>query len=134
LAVYRKENNTRVDLPFNSQNRVMAATSYRTRNNVWQADINAHWFDKMRLPNTSKNPVAYRRDDYSIPYVTLNVQVTYRWKKLELYSGCENVGNYRQPNPIISADNPFSQYFDLSSVWGPTRGRELYLGIRYKIQ
>lgn len=134
LAVYRIENNAKVNLPFNSQNRLMMAVSYRTPNNRWQADINAHWFDKMRLPNTSTNPIAYIRSDYSSPYATLNAQITFRWKTFELYTGCENMGNYRQANPIISAENPFGKHFDLSSVWGPTRGRELYLGIRYKLK
>lgn len=134
LDVYRIQNGQKVLLPFNPRNRAMTAVSYRTKDNKWQADMNAHWFDKMRLPNTAANPVEYRRADFSVPYATLNVQATFRWKRLELYSGCENLFNYRQPNPIISAGNPFGPYFDLSSVWGPTRGRELYLGIRWKIQ
>lgn len=134
LDVYRRENKAKVNLPFNPRNRAMAAISYRTKNNQWQADANAHWFDKMRLPNTQNSPAEYRRPYYSVPYTTLNVQLTYRIKKLELYGGCENVASYRQPNPIISAENPFGKYFDLSSVWGPTRGREFYFGIRYSIK
>ena len=44
--------------------------------------------------------------------------------------GCENIFDFRQLQPIISWQNPFSPYFDTSSVWGPTRGREVYAGIR----
>ncbi len=134
LDVYRVENNSKVSLPFNPRNRAMAAISYRTKNDKWQADANVHWFDKMRLPNTSSNPEAYRRPDYSVPYSTLNVQATFRWKTLDVYAGCENLMNYRQSNPIISEDNPFGKYFDLSSVWGPTRGREIYFGVKFKIE
>ena len=134
LDVYRKENGVKVNLPFNAKNRVMAAASYRTKNNRWQGDINAHWFDKMRLPDTKSNPIEYQRPLYSTPYATLNIQATFRWKTLDIYAGCENLFNYRQPNPIIGADNPFGKYFDLSSVWGPTRGRELYLGVRFSIK
>ncbi len=134
LNVYRKENGAKVALPFNPCNRLMSAVSYRTRNNQWQADVNAHWFDRMRLPDTQGNPAPYRRPSSSSPYTTVNVQGTFRLNTLELYAGCENIGNYRQPNPIISADNPFGPHFDLSSVWGPTRGREFYLGIRYSIK
>ena len=112
----------------------MAAVSFRTKNNRWQADANTHWFDKMKLPDTRSNPEAYRRPLYSVPYVTLNIQGTFRWKQLDVYAGCENITNYRQSDPIISADNPFGKYFDLSSVWGPTRGRELYVGVRYCIK
>jgi outer membrane receptor protein involved in Fe transport len=121
-------------LPFNPRNRAMGAISYRTESNKWQADMNVHWFDRMKLPDTRSNPAPYARGLYSVPYYTLNMQLTYRWKTLDVYGGCENVFNYRQPNPIISADNPFGRYFDISSVWGPTRGRELYLGVRYAIK
>lgn len=134
LDVYRKEDGRKVTLPFNPRNRAMGAASYRTKNNRWQADVNTHWFDRMRLPDTRSNPVEYQRPMYSTPYITLNMQVTFRWKTLDIYAGCENITDYRQPDPIISADNPFSRYFDLSSVWGPTRGRELYVGLRYSIK
>ncbi len=134
LDVYRKENGAKVALPFNPRNRLMSAVSYRTRNNKWQADVNAHWFDHMRLPSTAGNPEPYRRPALSNPYTTVNMQGTFRLNTLEFYAGCENIGNYRQPDPIISAKNPFGPYFDLSSVWGPTRGREFYFGIRYSIK
>lgn len=96
--------------------------------------MNVHWFDRMKLPDTRSNPAPYARGLYSVPYYTLNMQLTFRWKALDVYGGCENVFNYRQPNPIISADNPFGRYFDISSVWGPTRGREFYLGVRYSLK
>lgn len=134
LDVYRRELGQKVVLPFNPQNRVMTAVSYRTKQNRWQLDMNLHWFDRMRLPDTRSNPEPYRRPLWSVPYTTLNAQFTFRWKALDLYAGCENIFNYRQPDPIISADNPFGKYFDLSSVWGPTRGREFYLGLRYSIR
>lgn len=134
LDVYRVVNNSRVAIPFNARNRVMAAVSYTTTNKKWQADINVHWFDRMRLPDTRSNPTEYQRPLHSVPYATVNMQVTYKLKTLDIYAGCENVANYRQPNPIISADNPFGQYFDISSVWGPMRGRELYIGVRYALK
>jgi hypothetical protein len=34
---------------------------------------------------------------------------------------------------INSGQDPFSPYFDTSFVWGPTRGREIYLGLRFKL-
>jgi hypothetical protein len=39
-----------------------------------------------------------------------------------------------QKNTILSANNPFSPYFDASMVWGPTTGRMLYMGWRMKIK
>jgi outer membrane receptor for ferrienterochelin and colicins len=134
LDVYRVENGGKSSLQFNPKNRAMAALSYRTPDSKWQADANVHWFDRMKLPDTRSNPLEYVRPLYSTPYYTLNIQGTFRWKTLDVYAGCENLLNYRQPNPIISADNPFGRYFDISSVWGPTRGREIYVGVRYNVK
>ncbi|MDP4851804.1 MAG: hypothetical protein NWR22_01370, partial [Saprospiraceae bacterium] len=54
-------------------------------------------------------------------------------KKLELYLGVENLLNYKQDYPIISADDPFSEWFDGSMVWGPVFGGMAYTGLRFKI-
>ena len=52
----------------------------------------------------------------------------------EIYSGIDNLLNFTQNNPIISPDNPFGKYFDTSMIWGPTKGREFYLGVRFLIR
>lgn len=133
LDVYRMENDQKNLLPFNPRNRVMAAFSYRPANGKWYFDLNAHWYDKQRLPKTSSNPTAYQNADYSRPYFLFNTQVTFKIKRFEIYTGVENLFDFRQLRPIISWQDPFSRYFDTSSVWGPTRGREVYLGVRFKI-
>jgi len=133
LDVYQLREGKKNVLPFNPKNRAMAALTYRTENDKWQFDANAHWYDRMRLPDTRSNPEPYRRDLHSTRYATFSTQATYKWKVVDFYLGCENIGGFRQANPIISSDNPFGQYFDLSSVWGPIRGREFYAGVRYKI-
>ncbi|GGE19305.1 MULTISPECIES: TonB-dependent receptor [Sphingobacterium] len=134
LDVYQIQQGEKFILPFNSKNRIMGALSYATPNEKWQFDANAHWYDRMRLPNTQPNPEPYRRPSVSEPYTTVNLQATAKMRQFEVYGGCENIGNYRQANPIIGADNPFGPYFDISSVWGPIRGREFYLGLRYRIK
>ena len=53
---------------------------------------------------------------------------------LEIYIGAENLTNYFQKNVILVADQPFSQYFDASMVWGPVSGRMFYAGLRLKIK
>lgn len=131
LDVYRVINSRRVLLPFNSKHRLMAAISLKSRDKKWQGDINAHWFGKQRLPDTRLNPDAFKQDAFSKPYTTLNIQLTKKWQKLELYGGVENVLDYRQTNPIVNANNPFDPYFDTSFTWGPIRGREVFLGVRY---
>ena len=134
LDVYRIDNGTKEVLPFNPRHKVLTAFSYKPVNNKLHADVNIHWFGEQRLPNTKSNPAAYQRPDYSQDYTTVNAQFTYLFKNFEVYTGCENIFNFRQNQPIISWQNPFSPYFDISSVWGPTRGREFYMGVRWKLK
>jgi len=132
LDVYRIENNAKFLLPFNSKHKVLLGLSYLPKSKKWRVDFFAHWFGKQRLPNTDNNPLEFRQAKTSQPYALFNLQVTKSWKKLDLYAGCENLFNFTQSNPIVSWQNPFSAYFDTSFNWGPTRGREFYIGIRYK--
>ena len=37
-----------------------------------------------------------------------------------------------QENPIISSENPDSEDFDASLIYGPVMGRLFYGGLRYK--
>lgn len=131
LDVYRIVNDKKVLLPFNSKHRIMAAVSLKSNNKKWQGDVNVHWLGKQRLPNTDKNPEAFRQPDFSKAYTTVNIQLTKRWKKVELYGGVENVFDFRQLSPIVNSKNPFDPYFDTSFNWGPTRGREIFMGVRY---
>ncbi len=134
LNVYRINNSTKEVLPFNARHKVLTTFSYKPVSNKFHADMNIHWFGKQRLPDTKSNPVQFQRPDFSLPYTTVNAQLTYLFKNFEVYAGCENIFNFRQNQPIISWQNPFSPYFDISSVWGPTRGREFYMGIRWKLK
>jgi hypothetical protein len=44
------------------------------------------------------------------------------------------LANFKQPNPIIHAEDPFNKYFDAGQTWGPVVGRVIYAGIRVKIK
>lgn len=133
LDVYRTVNGQKIVLPFNPANKILSTISYKPLTNKWHADINIHWFGIQQLPNTSSNPIEFQRSHHSEPYTLFNAQFTKSWRKLEAYIGCENIFDFRQRQPIIDSQNPFSPYFDASSVWGPTRGREIYVGIRFKL-
>jgi outer membrane receptor for ferrienterochelin and colicins len=134
LDVYRVNNAVKEVLPFNARHKFLTTLSYKPENKKFHVDANIHWYGKQRLPNTKQNPALYVRPDFSEPYTTVNLQFTYLLKKVELYAGAENMFNFRQNQPINSWQNPFSNYFDISSVWGPTRGRELYIGMRWKLE
>jgi outer membrane receptor for ferrienterochelin and colicin len=134
LDVFRITQSGKQLLPFNPRQKLLTTISYRKTGRPLQADANIHWYGKQRLPDTKSNPVNYQRPDFSNPYTVVNFQLTYGMKNLEVYSGVENLFDFRQRQPIISWQNPFSPFFDTSSVWGPTRGREIYVGIRFKLK
>ncbi|PNW26004.1 hypothetical protein [Formosa algae] len=100
----------------------MSNLGYKPLSNLFRLDLSFYWYGEQRLPDTQSNPVAYQRPDYSKDYAFVNTQFTYNLKSVELYTGCENIFNFRQDQPIISWEDPFGPYFDTSSVWGPTRG------------
>ena len=133
LDVFRKTGDSISLLPFNPRHKVLSTFSYKPLTEKFHIDLNMHWYGEQRLPNTQSNPTEFRRPDFSKPYTVLNAQFTYSFRSFEVYAGCENIFDFRQLQPILSWQNPFSPYFDTSSVWGPTRGRELYMGLRFRI-
>ena len=64
----------------------------------------------------------------------LNAQITHVYKRWEFYLGGENLTNYRQQNPIIDAENPFSSSFNATRIWAPVYGVNVYAGLRFSIK
>jgi outer membrane receptor for ferrienterochelin and colicin len=133
LNVYRRTGNTTIILPFNPMHKVLTSFSYKPLSRRYHIDANVHWYGKQRLPDTKINPEPYRRPDYSDPFTVVNLQYTRTGKTVEWYVGCENIFDFRQLRPLLGWQDPFGPYFDTSAAWGPTRGREWYLGIRYTL-
>lgn len=124
---------TLMEKPFVSTHRAFANFAYETRNS-WKFDFTVNWKGQKRVPTTAANPPQYQRVAQSPNFYLLNAQVTKVWKeRFDVYLGSENLLNYKQENPIIAADQPFSEFFDASLIWGPVMGRNIYLGIRYRI-
>ena len=121
----------RYEQAFNPRHRFQATFSWWSDDNLWGVNAGLNWYASQRLPSTSNNPPEYRLSDRSDPYTILNMQLNRNFKYFELYAGVENLLNFRQHNPIISAEDPFGPYFDTSFIWGPTKGRELYAGFRF---
>lgn len=134
LDVYQMKNEAKDVLPFNPKHRLHSSASFMPFNKKWHIDANVHWYGKQKLPNTKSNPVIYQMPDQSEPYTIVNAQFTYTIKKVEVYAGAENIFNFRQNKPIISWQDPFGPYFDTQFAWGPTRGREAYLGVRVTLK
>ncbi len=119
--------------PLLANNRAFINLAYETKKN-WGFDLTINWQGKKRIPDLSTNPVEYQMDSYSPNFFLMNAQISKSWsQKFDLYAGVENILNYKQKNPILASDQPFSPYFDSSLIWGPVTGRNIYFGLRYKI-
>jgi outer membrane receptor protein involved in Fe transport len=133
IEIKYTQNGILVEQPFNAKHRMLTTFSYSPINKSWGANFGIQWFGKSRLPSTASNPVQYQRPLESESYTLINGQLNKNFKVFEVYAGVDNILNFKQANPIISPEEPFNQYFDTSFIWGPTKGREFYAGIRLKI-
>ncbi len=113
--------------------RGMVTLGYQTLNKKWQADFTTQFVGESRIPSTIGNAPENIRNEKSSPYFLMNTQLTRRFRHIEVYAGSENLGDYRQPDAIISADKPFDSDFDASMIWGPIFGRSFYAGLRLMI-
>ncbi|MDR1761970.1 MAG: TonB-dependent receptor [Bacteroidales bacterium] len=121
-----------VQKPFNKKHRGLINVSYATKFEKWKLDVTAQFNGKSRLPDLTENGYG-SAEEWSPAYPLYFAQITRRTKRLEIYAGCENIFNYKQKNPIIDAENPFSENFDASRIWGPVAGRKIYAGMRLRL-
>ena len=119
--------------PLVSPHRTFANVGYAHKSG-WRFDYTISWQGSKRIPGTNTNPEAYQLPARSDAYWVSNAQVTKAFGNVfEIYVGGENIFDYQQPNPIISAGEPYSPYFDASLVWGPVFGVMWYGGFRYRL-
>lgn len=115
------------------QHRGMVNLSYKTRNNRWEFDLTGKIYGNSRLPVYEENGELVT-NKWTPVYPILNSQVTHIYKNWDFYVGIENMTNFKQRNPIVDAQNPFSSTFDATQVWGPIMGINVYAGIRYTLK
>lgn len=135
FATYRY-NNTRVTLmddvevetPLIDKFKGLINLQYATKFDRWTFDATAQINGQSRLPYADISS-----SSYSPVYPMFYAQVTRKIKKFDIYLGCENIGNYTQENPIISASDPFSTDFNSTIIWGPIMGRKFYMGFRFTL-
>lgn len=121
--------------PLVARNRAFLNLAYAVSG--FKFDYTITYNGKKRLPDTQANIPAYQLPGYSPDFVLMNAQVSKTVGKkypLDLYVGVENLANYFQKSVVLAADQPFSQYFDASMIWGPVNGRMFYAGVRFKIK
>lgn len=134
-----KVNNKFEQKPFISKNRILFNLSYNfglfdSQKKNFQVNLNANWFDKKRLPNTKNNPPEFVLPEFSKSFYTVNSQLNYfASDKFLVYLGVENLLDFRQNKLILDYQNPDSNFFDASIIWGPTQARMGYFGIRHSL-
>jgi hypothetical protein len=118
------------DKLFNAKLKGLFTLSYATKYSKWQFDVTNQVIGKSRL--SFLKDADY--EEYSPIFYMLHAQITRRFKYFDIYLAGENLTNYTQENPIISADSPFSAEFDATRVWAPVQGTKISGGIRFKLK
>ena len=125
--------------PYAPRHRALLALHYTLPKERWDFSFNAQWVGPQRLPlpvgDLSDLPT-YRQRGLAPSFALLNGHINYKLKpNFELYLGAENLGNYRQDQPIIDADNPWglATRFDAASVFAPVMGTMVYAGLRWRL-
>ena len=126
------------EIALTSRFKAVFNAQYKTRLSKWIFDFTASLngparvYDFMRTLTDETGGLLYPEGSTAI-YPLLYAQVTRRFKGFDIYVGGENLTNYTQPQPIISAADPYSTTFDAASVWGPLMGVKIYAGFRITI-
>ena len=117
--------------PFTNRWKSLLTLSYYTKFKKWQFDytLQANGGGRLADPNLV-NPLW---DKEFKPFVIMNAQITKNFKTWSIYLGCENILDFVQKNPLIDVKNPYSNDFDATMIWGPTHGRKIYAGFRWKM-
>ena len=121
---------TMVERPLVSRYKALINLQYATNMRKWTFDFTAQLNGPARIPTQTG-----KLEDSTLSpiYPMLFAQVSRRIKKWEIYLGCENILNYKQKNPIIAADAPYSDAFNSSLIWGPLMGAKAYVGVRFNL-
>lgn len=132
-----------VEKPMTSRYKGVLNLQYATNLNKWIFDFTAsvngpcRVYDFMRELKDESGEYLYPNGT-SPAYPLLYLQVTKRFKGLDVYIGGENLTNYRQKNVIFGSKDA-SGYradlpdFDASCVWGPLMGIKVYAGLRFTL-
>ena len=118
--------------PLTNRYKALLTMSYSTPLKLWQFDLTCQLNGGGRMPDPYTTADGQPSWPSRFPaYFQLNAQITRWFRNFSIYVGGENLTNFRQKNPIIAADAPWSPAFEPTMVWGPVHGAMAYIGIRY---
>lgn len=121
----------RLKKPLVSDYKGLLTASYQTPLKKWQFDLTGQFNGGGRMPTPDATNPLWEPNFKA--YTVVNAQVTKYFRRWSVYLGAENLFDYKQPHPIIDAENPRGDNFDGSMVWGPVHGRKIYAGLRFNI-
>jgi outer membrane receptor for ferrienterochelin and colicin len=125
--------------PLNSRYKALLTASYKTPLELWQFDATLQYNGGGRMPDAYvvdtdvDGNAIYSWDKEFKSFPQLSAQVTRYFRFGSVYIGGENLTNFKQKNPIINAQDPWSDSFDPTMVWGPVHGWKVYAGLRFNI-
>lgn len=144
-----------MEKPLTSKYKGLLTASYKTPLEKWQIDVTLQLNGGGRMPtpystangtpiiatgspSTATGTAATAAgtpswDSRFKAYGQLSAQITREFRHFSVYVGGENLTGFTQKNPIIGADNPWSNTFEPTLVWGPVHGRVLYAGTRIRL-
>ena len=123
-------------VPLTPKARSLINMAYTTNLDKWKFDVTWNYIGESRVPAHSEMDgvkVLSIMEQFSDPFYLINSQITKKFRKFDCYLGGENLLSYKQENPIIDSENPYSDAFDASLIYAPVMGRVIYMGIRLTI-
>jgi hypothetical protein len=130
-AMYNGSMRQQIMMP---NHRVLLNIAYASRNHKWEIDATLSIYSKVRLNDIQLPDGTMAINQYGNAYPSIIGQVTHHFKYFDWYVGGENLANYTQKNPIISASNPADASFDATRIYAPVLGTVIYTGFRYEIK
>lgn len=112
--------------PLTSRYKGLVTASYKTPLGLWQFDATLQLNGGGRMPT----PVDGLWEDSFKAYEQVSAQITRWFRHFSVYIGGENLTGFRQKKTIINAEDPWSNSFDPTMVWGPVHGAMFYAGVR----
>lgn len=131
MARYNGELQQQVMIP---KHRGLFNIAYTSRNKRWEIDATLSLYGKVRLHDVTYPDGSHAHDQTGQAVPQVLAQVTHHFRKFDVYIGGENLANFTQSNPIISAEDPYNAAFDATRTWGPVLGTVIYAGFRYEIE
>ncbi len=123
-----------MEKPLQSRYKGLLTLSWKPMMGLWQVDFTLQLNGPGRMPTPYILADGTPSWDETFPaYPQINMQITREFRHFSIYLGGENLTNYRQPNPVYGAENPWSPTFDPTMIWGPVRGIMAYGGIRLNL-